>query len=226
MSGLRRFQIAWRAAQDIPDGAVVNLGIGIPLGIPNFIPDGREVVLHSENGLLGMGPPAREGQEDWELVNAGTRATTLLPGGSFFHHADSFAMIRGGHIDICALGAFQIAADGSLANWNLGDGKRTPAVGGAMDLAAGAKKLFVLTEHNAKDATPKIVEECELPLTGVRCVDRIFTDVAVIDVTPDGLSVAEHLEELSFDELQERTAAPLTQADDWKPLTAPDLGDG
>lgn len=222
-AGLSRPQIAWRAAQDIPDGAVVNLGIGIPLAIPNFIPDGREVILHSENGLLGMGPPAPEGEEDWELINAGTRATTLVPGGSYFHHADSFAMIRGHHIDICALGAFQVAANGDLANWNLGDGVRIPTVGGAMDLAAGAKRLFVLTDHCARDGTPKIVEECSLPLTGVGCVERIYTDLAVIDVTAQGLDVLEHVDGLSGEELQARTGAPLKFSDNWRPLEAPDL---
>ncbi|MBQ73390.1 MAG: 3-oxoadipate CoA-transferase [Gammaproteobacteria bacterium] len=221
--GMARPQIAWRAAQDIPDGAIVNLGIGMPLGIPNYIPAEREVILHSENGLLGMGPPAKEGEEDWELVNAGTLATTLLPGGSYFHHADSFAMIRGGHIDICALGAFQIAANGDLANWNLGDGVRTPTVGGAMDLAVGAKRVFILTDHNARDGGAKIVEECTLPLTGLTCVDRIYTDLAVIEVTATGLVVLEHIEDMSFEELQDKTGAELQQSADWKPLEAPDL---
>lgn len=220
-TGLTRRQIAWRAAWDIPDGAVVNLGIGMPMEIPNFIPEDREIVLHSENGLLGMGPLAKEGEEDWELVNAGTRPTTLVTGGSYFHHADSFAMIRGGHIDICVLGAFQIAANGDLANWNLGDGARTPAVGGAMDLAAGAKRVFILTEHCARDGAPKIVEHCALPLTGLACVDRIYTDFAVIDVTDRGLSVREHIEDLTFEGLREKTGAPLELAEDWRPLTAP-----
>jgi 3-oxoadipate CoA-transferase beta subunit len=223
VSGLTRPQIAWRVAQDIPDGAVVNLGIGMPLAIPNFIPTDREVVLHSENGLLGMGPPAAEGEEDWELINAGTRATTLIPGGSYFHHADSFAMIRGGHIDICALGAFQIAANGDLANWNLGDGIRTPAVGGAMDLAAGAKRVFILTDHFARDGAPKIVERCTLPLTGLACVNRIYTDLAVIDVVEDGLSVLEFIEDISFEELQAKTGAKIQPSDDCRPLVAPAL---
>ena len=221
--GLTRPQIAWRAAQDIPDGSIVNLGIGMPLGIPNYIPAEREVILHSENGLLGMGPPAKEGEEDWELVNAGTMATTLLPGGSYFHHADSFAMIRGGHIDICALGAFQVAANGDLANWNLGDGVRTPTVGGAMDLAVGAKRVFILTDHNARDGAAKIIKECSLPLTGLACVDRIFTDLAVIEVTAAGLVVLEHVEDILFEELQDKTDARLQQSTDWKPLTAPNL---
>ncbi|MDA0238937.1 MAG: 3-oxoacid CoA-transferase subunit B [Proteobacteria bacterium] len=221
--GLSRSQIAWRAAQDIHEGATVNLGVGLPLGIPNHIPADKEVVFHSENGLLGMGPPAAEDEEDWELINAGTRPTTLLPGGSFFHHADSFAMIRGGHIDICALGAFQVSANGDLANWDLGDGKRIPTVGGAMDLAVGAKRVFVLTEHNARDGAPKIVERCSLPLTGLACVDRIFTDLAVIDVTDRGLSVTEHLETISFEELQNRTGASLEQSSDWRPLISPAL---
>ena len=221
--GLTRPQIAWRAAQDIPDGAIVNLGIGMPLGIPSYIPAEREVILHSENGLLGMGPPPKEGEEDWELINAGLMATTLLPGGSYFHHADSFAMIRGGHIDICALGAFQVAANGDLANWDLGDGLRTPTVGGAMDLAAGAKRIFIVTDHNARDGASKIVEKCSLPLTGHACVDRIYTDLAVIEVTASGLLVLEHVEEFSFEELQAKTDASLKKSADWKPLKAPDL---
>jgi len=223
MSGLTRPQIAWRAAQDFPDGAVVNLGIGMPLAIPRYIPSDREVILHSENGLLGMGPPAIEGEENWDLINAGTRATTLLAGGSFFHHADSFAMIRGGHIDICALGAFQIAANGDLANWNLGDGVRTPAVGGAMDLAAGAKQVFILTDHCSRDGAPKIVERCTLPLTGLACVNRIYTDLAVIEVTENGLLVRELVDEISFEDLQTKTGAELQTADDCRPLTAPML---
>jgi len=224
MSGaLSRPQIAWRTAQDIEDGSVVNLGIGMPLAIPNFIPDDREVVVHSENGLLGMGPLAKEGEEDWELINAGTKGTTLLPGGSYFHHADSFSMIRGGHIDICALGAFQVSAKGDLANWNLGDGVRTPAVGGAMDLAVGAKQVFVLTDHCARDGAAKIVEDCNLPLTGIACVNRIYTDLAVIDVSADGLIVREHVDAISFADLQEKTGASLHLSDDWRPLTAPIL---
>ena len=227
MSGnLTRRQIAWRTAQDIPDGAVVNLGIGMPLAIPNFIPDDREIILHSENGLLGMGPAPAKGDEDWDLVNAGTRPTTVLPGGSFFHHADSFAIIRGGHLDICVLGAFQVSQSGDLANWSLGATARIPTVGGAMDLAASTKNLFINTDHCARDGAPKIVAECSLPLTGVGCVDRIYTDLAVIDVTPDGLVVREMVPGLSFGDLQARTGAALRLAADWCPLTAPDLDDG
>jgi 3-oxoadipate CoA-transferase beta subunit len=221
--GLSRVQIAWRVAQDIADGAYVNLGIGMPLAIPRFIPEDREVVLHSENGLLGMGPPPPEDAEDWELINAGTRPTTLLPGGSFFHHADSFAMIRGGHLDICVLGAFQISAGGDLANWNLGDGSRIPTVGGAMDLAAGAKRVFVMSDHCARDGAPKIVAECTLPLTGVACVDRIYTDLAVIDVTADGLLVRELVETCDFAELEAKTGAPIRLAGNSRSLTAPDI---
>lgn len=226
MPGLTRPQIAWRAAQDIPDGAVVNLGIGMPMNIPKFIPEDIEVILHSENGLLGMGPAPAKEDEDWELVNAGTQPTTVLPGASYFHHADSFAMIRGGHIDICALGAFQVAANGDLANWNLGDGVRTPAVGGAMDLAAGAKQIFILTDHCARDGGPKIVEKCTLPLTGLGCVDRVYTDLAVIDITPNGMEVSDIATGCSFEELQAKTGAPLRRAHNCRELIAPDLDDG
>ena len=226
MTGLTRPQIAWRAAQDIPNGAIVNLGIGMPIAIPQHIPENREVILHSENGLLGMGPAPAEGEEDFELVNASTRPSSILPGGSYFHHADSFAMIRGGHIDICVLGAFQVAANGDLANWNLGDGVRTPTVGGAMDLAAGAKQIFILTDHCARDGGPKIVEKCTLPLTGLGCVDRVYTDLAVIDITPNGLEVSDIVAGCSFEELQAKTGAALRRADNCRELIAPDLGDG
>ena len=207
-----RGEMAQRVARDIPDGAVVNLGIGLPTLVANHLPSGREVVLHSENGVIGMGPAPREGGEDFDLINAGKQPVTLLPGGSFFHHADSFAMMRGGHLDVCVLGAFQVAANGDLANWHTGAADAIPAVGGAMDLAIGAKKTYVMMEHTTKSGEVKIVERCSYPLTGIGCVARIYTDLAVIDVTPRGLVVVETVEGMSFDELQSRTGAPLARA--------------
>ena len=202
-------QMAQRVAQDIFDGAVVNLGIGLPTRVANHLPEGREVVLHSENGVIGMGPAPAAGEEDYDLINAGKQPVTLLPGGCFFHHADSFAMMRGGHLDICVLGAFQVSATGDLANWHTGAADAIPAVGGAMDLAIGAKKTFVMMEHTTKTGESKLVEACSYPLTGIGCVSRIYTELAVIDVTPSGLKVIEIVEGVSFDELQKLTAAPL-----------------
>ena len=201
--------LARRVAQDIHDGAYVNLGIGQPTLVANHIPEAREVILQSENGILGMGPAAAPGQEDWDLVNAGKQAVTLLSGGAFFHHADSFAMMRGGHLDICVLGAFQVSAGGDLANWSTGGAEAIPAVGGAMDLAIGAKRTFVMMEHVTKSGEHKIVERCTYPLTGIGCVARIYTDLAVIDVTPQGLVALEWVEGLSLAELQAMTGAPL-----------------
>jgi 3-oxoadipate CoA-transferase beta subunit len=212
MKRLDRNQIAARVARDIPEGAYVNLGIGLPTLVANHIPKGREVILHSENGVLGIGPRPAPGQEDEDLINAGKEPVTLLPGGSYFHHADSFAMIRGGHIDFCVLGAFQVSATGDLANWHTGEPDAIPAVGGAMDLALGAKKVLVMMEHVTKGGASKIVERCTYPLTGVACVHRIYTDLAVIDVAPDGLRVVEMVEGLSFEDLQRQTAAPLKLA--------------
>lgn len=206
---LSRDQIAARVAQDIPDGAYVNLGIGLPTKISKYLPCDKEVFLHSENGLLAFGPPAAAGEEDPELINAGKEYVTMLTGGAFFHHGDSFAMMRGGHLDICVLGAFQVAANGDLANWHTGARDAIPAVGGAMDLAVGAKKVFVTTEHVTKLGEPKIVTELSYPVTGKGCVDRIYTDLCVIDVTPEGLKVLEMVEGLSFDELQSMTGATL-----------------
>jgi 3-oxoadipate CoA-transferase beta subunit len=183
-------------------------------------------MLHSENGLLGMGPPPAKGDEDWDLINAGTRPTTVLPGGSFFHHADSFAIVRGGHLDISVLGAFQISEKGDLANWSLGpSAARVPTVGGAMDLAAGAKQVYVLTDHCSRDGSPKIVKQCDLPLTGLACVNRIYTDLAIIDVIGEGLVVREIIEELSFADIEAQTGAALHLADDCKALTAPEFED-
>lgn len=206
---LSRDQLAARVARDIPEGSYVNLGIGLPTRIANFLDPEKEIFLHSENGLLGMGPAPAPGEEDPELINAGKEFVTLLTGGCYFHHGDSFTMMRGGHIDICVLGAFQIAANGDLANWHTGAPDAIPAVGGAMDLAVGARKVFVTTDHVTKKGEPKIVERCSYPLTGVGCVDRIYTDLAVIDVTPDGLLVQEMVPGITREQLQAMTGAPL-----------------
>jgi 3-oxoadipate CoA-transferase beta subunit len=213
MQKLNRDQMAARVAKDIPEGAYVNLGIGLPTLVANQLPKDREIFLHSENGLLGMGPAPAQGEEDYDLINAGKQPVTLLPGGAFFHHADSFAMMRGGHLDICVLGAFQVSASGDLANWHTGAPDAIPAVGGAMDLAIGAKRTFVMMEHLTKSGESKIVERCTYPLTGIACVSRIYTDLAVLDVTPDGFVVRELVDGLTPAELQARTAAPLRFAD-------------
>jgi 3-oxoadipate CoA-transferase, beta subunit len=210
MKKLDRYQIAARVARDIPDGAYVNLGIGLPTLVASHIPKDREIVLHSENGILGLGPKPAAGSEDEDLIDAGKAAATILPGGAYFHHADSFGMIRGGHIDICVLGAFQVSASGDIANWHTGEADAIPAVGGAMDLAAGAKQVFVTMEHLTKKGESKLVERCSYPLTGVGCVTRVYTDLAVIDVKPDGLHLVEICAEgLSFDELQKLNGVPL-----------------
>ena len=211
MQRLSRDQIAARVARDIPEGAYVNLGIGAPTMVANYLPQDREILLHSENGLLGMGPAPAPGEEDGDLINAGKQPVTLLAGGAFFHHADAFAMMRGGHLDICVLGAFQVSAQGDLANWSTGAPNAIPAVGGAMDLALGARQVFIIMDHNTKTGDAKIVDQCTYPLTAVACVSRIFTDLAVIDVTPDGLVVRELAAGLTFDELQARTGATLTK---------------
>ena len=210
MKKLDRHQIAARVARDIPNGAYVNLGIGLPTLVANHVPKDREIVLHSENGILGLGPKPAPGSEDEDLIDAGKNPATALPGAAYFHHADSFGMIRGGHIDICVLGAFQVSAAGDIANWHTGEPDAIPAVGGAMDLAAGAKQVFVTMEHLTKQGESKIVERCTYPLTGLRCVKRIYTDLAVIDVRPDGLHLVEICAEgLSFDELQRLNGVPL-----------------
>jgi len=209
MNRYSREQMAERVARDIPEGAYVNLGIGLPTKVANYLPPEREVFLHSENGLLGMGPAPAPGEEDEDLINAGKQPVTLLTGGAYFHHADSFGMMRGGHLDICVLGAFQVAANGDLANWHTGAPDAIPAVGGAMDLAIGAKEVFVMMEHQTKTGESKIVAECSYPLTGVACVSRIYTDLAVIDVTPEGLRVREMAPGLTLADLQAVTAAPL-----------------
>ena len=212
MNRYNREQMAERVARDIPEGAYVNLGIGLPTKVANYLPPEREVFLHSENGLLGMGPAPAPGDEDEDLINAGKQPVTLLTGGAYFHHADSFGMMRGGHLDICVLGAFQVAANGDLANWHTGAPDAIPAVGGAMDLAIGAKQVFVMMDHQTKTGESKLVEACSYPLTGVACVSRIYTDLAVIDVTRDGLRVREMAPGLTLTDLQAVTAAPLLPA--------------
>jgi 3-oxoadipate CoA-transferase beta subunit len=211
MKKLDKKQIAARVARDIPDGAYVNLGIGLPTLVADHLPKGREIILHSENGILGVGPKPAPGEVDEDLINAGKEPVTLLPGGAYFHHADSFGMIRGRHLDFCILGAFQVSVAGDLANWHTGGAEAIPAVGGAMDLAVGAKKVLVMMEHLTKSGESKLVEHCTYPLTGARCVNRVYTDLAVIDVKPDGLHVIEIVEGLSFDELQRLTGVPLKQ---------------
>jgi len=204
--------MAARIARDIPEGAVVNLGIGMPTLVANHLPVDREVLLHSENGVLGMGPAPADGDEDWDLINAGKQPVTLRNGGSFFHHADSFALMRGGHLDLCVLGAFQVSAQGDLANWHTGAPESIPAVGGAMDLATGAKRTVVMMEHLTKNGESKLVPQCTYPLTGIACVRRIYTDLAVIEINKEGpATVIEQVAGLTFKELQRLTAIELTR---------------
>jgi 3-oxoadipate CoA-transferase beta subunit len=205
---LSNAQIAWRAAQDIVDGAYVNLGIGFPEMVARYQPPGRQAIFHTENGILDFGEPPPPGEEDWDLINAGKKAVTLKPGAAFFHHADSFAMVRGGHLDVAILGAYQIAQNGDLANWRVGS-KGVPAVGGAMDLVHGAKQVFVITEHLTKDGKPKLVDRCTFPLTGVGCITRIYTSHAVIDIAKQGFVVREKLKGLAMADLQAMTGATL-----------------
>jgi 3-oxoadipate CoA-transferase beta subunit len=209
MNRWTREEMAARVARDIPEGAVVNLGIGLPTLVANYLPRDREVILHSENGVLGMGSAPPKGEEDFDLINAGKSPVTLLPGGCFFHHADSFAMMRGGHLDICVLGAFQVSARGDLANWHTGEPGAIPAVGGAMDLAIGARQTFVMMEHLTKKGESKLVAECSYPLTGLACVSRVYTDLAVIDVTADGLRAVEVIDGLAFNRLLELSGVPI-----------------
>jgi 3-oxoadipate CoA-transferase beta subunit len=211
MKRFTRDEIAQRVARDIPEGAYVNLGIGLPTMVGNHLDRSKEIFLHSENGLLGMGPAPAPGHEDEDLINAGKQPVTLLTGGAYFHHAESFAMMRGGHLDICVLGAFQVSERGDLANWHTGAPDAIPAVGGAMDLAIGAKKVFVMMEHQTKSGESKIVPECTYPLTGVACVSRIYTDLATIDITPEGLLVIDMIEGLTLDALQQMTGVQLRQ---------------
>lgn len=207
--GWTREQMAERCAFDIPNGSYVNLGIGIPELVADFVPEGRELIYHTENGLLGMGPSPAEGEGDPELINAGKKKVTLNPGAAFFHHADSFAMIRGGHIDVCVLGALQVAQNGDLANWSTGAPGAIPSVGGAMDLVAGVRTIYVITQHTTKDGTPKLVESCTFPLTGVGVVKRIYTDLAVVDAVGGHFQLVELSPGVDFDYVRERTAAPL-----------------
>ncbi len=196
-------ELAQRVAQDIPEGVTVNLGIGMPTLVANFIPPEREVLLHSENGILGMGPAPAQGQEDYDLINAGKQPVTLKKGGAFFHHADSFAMMRGGHLDICVLGAFQVSQTGDLANWHTGEANAIPAVGGAMDLAIGAKQTWVMMDALTKQGVSKIVAACSYPLTGIGCVKRIYTDLGTLACTPQGLRLIDTVEGLSAQDLSE-----------------------
>jgi len=218
MNGLSRDAIAKRAAMDLWDGAVVNLGIGLPTLVANYVPAGREIVYHSENGILGVGPSPGPNAIDPDLINASKTPVSLLPGASIFHHTDAFVMIRGGHIDLALLGAMQVSATGDLANWATGDEKMPPAVGGAMDLAAGAKGVFVLMEHTTKDGAAKIVERCTYPLTAPGVVTRIFTNLAVIDVGVDGLTVRELAPSIDFAAVQAKTDAKLHLASDWRQI--------
>ncbi|MBT5073305.1 MAG: CoA transferase subunit B [Kordiimonadaceae bacterium] len=210
--GWDREQMAQRAAQDIPNGAYVNLGIGIPEKVVRYVLEGREVIYHTENGLLGMGDAPAPGEEDPELINAGKKLVTAIPGAAYFHHADSFSMIRGSHIDICVLGAMQVAKNGDLANWSTGNPDAIPAVGGAMDLVAGVKTINVITQHVTKKGYPKLVEKCTFPLTGQAVVSRIYTDLAVIDVTAEGFKIVELAPGVDFDYVQERTGCTLVAA--------------
>lgn len=222
MEKLTNNQIAWRAAQDIADGAYVNLGIGLPEKVAEFQPPGREAIFHTENGILNFGPAPAEGAEDWDLINAGKKAVTLRPGASFFHHADSFSMVRGGHLDVAILGAYEVAENGDIANWSTGP-KGVPAVGGAMDLVHGAKRIAVITDHVTKDGRPKLVKQCTLPLTGLNCVTRIYTSMAVVDVVDGHFVLRDKLPSMSFDDLQGVTGAELHTDGPVADLNCPDL---
>lgn len=202
-------QLAARVAQDIHDGAYVNLGIGMPTQVANHLPMGIEIILQSENGILGMGPAPAEGDEDYDLINAGKQPVTLLKGGAYFHHADSFAMMRGGHLDICVLGAFQVSATGDLANWSTGEPGAIPAVGGAMDLAIGAKQTWVMMDLLSKKGESKVVKTCTYPLTGIACVKRIYSELATLECTPQGLRLIDKVEGLAHDELEKLVGLPI-----------------
>jgi 3-oxoadipate CoA-transferase beta subunit len=221
MTPLTRHQIAWRAAQDLPEGAYVNLGIGIPTLTASYVPGDREVIFHSENGVLGLGPAPQPGEEDEELIDAGKNLTTLITGGCYVHHADAFLMIRGGHLDLSLLGAFEVSEAGDLANWTTEDPSFPPGVGGAMDLAVGAREIRVLMDHNSKKGEPRIKHQCSLPLTAPGVVKRIYTNLAVIDVTPSGLVVREMVAGMDLAQLQSLTEPKLQLAADWRVLTPP-----
>jgi 3-oxoadipate CoA-transferase beta subunit len=216
--GLSRPQMAWRAAQDLVDGSVVNLGIGIPEMVADFVPEDRQIIYHTENGILGFGPRPEEKDEDPDLINAGKKPVSLLPGASFFHHADSFAMIRGGHLDYCILGAMQVSQDGNLANWSTGAPDAIPAVGGAMDLVAGVPNVFIITDHVTRDGQPKLMKSCTYPLTAIGVVKRVFTDFGVFDVTENGFQIREIAPGLSLEEVNAMTDAPLLVPDTLKTI--------
>ncbi|MGC8201677.1 3-oxoacid CoA-transferase subunit B [Aliiroseovarius sp. PTFE2010] len=222
MTKLTNAQIAWRVAQDIPDGAYANLGIGFPEMVVQYKPKGRTVIYHSENGILDFGERPAQGQENWDLINAGKKPVTLNPGAAIFHQADSFAIVRGGHLDVAVLGAFQVSARGDIANWKR-DPNDIPAVGGAMDLVHGAGEVFVIAEHVTKQGEPKLVEQCSFPLTGVGCVTRVYTSLAVIHIFAQGFVLREKLPSISFDDLQSVTGAPLHVEGDVADLIVPDL---
>ena len=205
--GWTKYEIAEKIANEFPHGSYVNLGIGMPELVSNFVDDNKEIIYHSENGLLGMGPPANENELDYELINAGKKPVTILHGGSYCHHADSFSMIRGGHIDYCVLGAMEVSENGDLANWTTGKG--IPAVGGAMDLVVGAKNVFVMSQHTTKDGSPKFLKKCSLPLTGKSVVTRVYSNLAILDITPDGFKLKEICEQINFDLLQKVTDAKI-----------------
>ena len=221
-SRLTSAQMAWRAALDINDRAYVNLGIGLPELVAKFQLPGRQAIFHTENGILGFGEAPEPGEEDWDLINAGKKAVTLKPGTAFFHHADSFAMVRGGHLDVAILGAYEVAENGDLANWSTGP-KGVPAVGGAMDLVHGAKRVAVITDHVTKDNKPKLVKTCSLPLTGVGCVTRVYTSLAVIDVEDGRFVLREKLKDMSVDELRALTGAELVLPGQIADIDAPEL---
>ncbi|RRH73212.1 CoA transferase subunit B [Falsigemmobacter faecalis] len=222
MQKLSNNQIAWRAAQDIQDGAYVNLGIGFPEKVAQYTVEGREAIFHTENGILNFGESPAPGEEDWDVINAGKKAVTLKPGASYFHHADSFAMVRGGHLDVAILGAYEVAENGDLANWSTGP-KGVPAVGGAMDLVHGAKRVAVITDHVTKDGKPKLVKQCSLPLTGVGCVTRVYTSLAVIDIVEGRFVLREKLASMSLEELQALTGAELVIDGPVTDLVVPEL---
>ncbi len=222
---LNRRQMAWRAAQDIEDGQLVNLGLGMPLAVADYIKPDLEVILQSENGVIGVGPIAPEGQIDTDLVDAGSRRITLRPGATIIDSSWSFAMIRGGHIDVTILGAFEVASNGDLANWDMRVPDKGPLVGGAMDLAAGARAVWVIMEHTTRKGAPRLIDQCTLPLTAKACVKRVYTDLSVVDVTPAGFIVRDILDGMSREELQAKTGAKLTFAPDCRPLTAPAIAD-
>jgi 3-oxoadipate CoA-transferase beta subunit len=209
---LGRDELAARVARDIPEGWSVNLGIGIPTLVGNYVPPEREVIFHSENGILGMGPAPPPGQENAWLVNASRQHVTLRPGGSYMSHSDSFALVRGGHLDLCVLGAFQVAENGDLANWARSEDDNAPAIGGAMDLAAGARRIWIVMEHNTRSGEPRLLRRCTYPLTAKACVVRVYTDLAVIDVTPGGFAVIDMVPGMTLEALRQRTEAPLHPA--------------